>query len=266
MTANSSGRPPFLEFENVSVVKGGRRLLDRISLQIHEGERIAVLGPNGSGKTTLIRTISREYYPAAGDGTIFRVMGSDLWMVADLRRYFGVVSGELQSSFHRGITGREVILSGFFSSADLFHRRITPEMEERAEELIRLLGVCGLADRRMDRLSAGEARRFLIGRALVHCPSFLLLDEPTTGLDLQGIHLFRSTLRRISGSGVGIILATHQLHDIIPEVTRVLLMKGGRFVLDGPKEEVMQDAHISALFGVPVSVKSEEGWYHATSF
>ena len=260
--------PPLLEFANITVMKGEKKLLDRLSVTIGEGEHIAILGPNGSGKSSFIRTINREFYPVSGekDGAVFRIRGKDVWDVFDMRSYFGIVSPDLQFTYTRGVTGRDVILSGFFSSIGLFNHRITPLMEEKADRIIRFLEIAHLEKRRMDAMSSGEARRFLIGRALVHDPKALILDEPTNSLDLHALHTFRGTLRSIARSGVGIIMATHNLHDIIPEISRVILMRNGRFFLDGPKEEVLIDRHIRSLFNVPVNVKEEGGWYYASGY
>ncbi|OPY39746.1 MAG: Molybdate/tungstate import ATP-binding protein WtpC [Methanoregulaceae archaeon PtaU1.Bin222] len=260
--------PPLLEFVNVTVIRDGKTVLDRITITVRHGEHIAILGPNGSGKSSFIRTVNRELYPVSikNDGVIFRVRGKDVWDVFDLRSSFGVVSPDLQYAYTRHVTGREVILSGFFSSIGLFNHRVTPQMEERADSIIRLLGIGHLKGRTMDTMSSGEARRFLIGRALVHRPESLILDEPTNSLDLHALHTFRRSLRSVAQSGVGIIMATHNLHDIIPEISRVILMKEGRFILDGKKEEVLRDAHIGSLFNVPVMVREENGWYYATGY
>jgi iron complex transport system ATP-binding protein len=118
----------------------------------------------------------------------------------------------------------------------------------------------------MTTMSTGEARRFLIGRALVHDPKALILDEPTTSLDLHALHTFRQTIRKIAEAGTGIILITHNLHDIIPEISRVILMKEGRFWRDGPKAEILTDQTIGELFDVPVHVREENGWYYATGY
>jgi iron complex transport system ATP-binding protein len=115
-------------------------------------------------------------------------------------------------------------------------------------------------------LSSGEARRLLIGRALVHNPKTLILDEPTNSLDLHALHTFRHTLRKIARSGTGIILVTHNLHDIIPEISRVVLMKNGRFCDDGSKAEILTDEKIGGLFHVPVHVREEGGYYYATGY
>ncbi|HOB18503.1 MAG TPA: ATP-binding cassette domain-containing protein [Candidatus Methanoculleus thermohydrogenotrophicum] len=259
--------PPLLEFEKISVVRDGRRLLDSVSLTVQEGEHIAILGPNGAGKSSLVRTITREYYPSSpGPDVIFRFRGQDRWDAFDLRSHLGVVSGDLQHTFTRGISGREVVLSGFFSSIGLFNHEVTPEMEEKADEVLKFLEVDHLADRPMIRISSGEARRLLIGRALVHDPGTLLLDEPTTSLDLHALRTFRKTLRKIARSGTGIILVTHNLHDIIPEISRVILMRDGTIWRDGPKAEVLTDDTIGRLFRVPVHVMEEGGYYYATGY
>ncbi len=260
--------PPLLEFDNITVMREDKTLLDRITVTIREGEHIAILGPNGSGKSSFIRTVNREFYPVSweNDGVIFRVRGKDIWDVFDLRSIFGIVSADLQYTYTRSVTGRDVILSGFFSSIGLFNHQITPQMDEKADNIIRLLEIGHLESRTMDTMSSGEARRFLIGRALVHDPKSLILDEPTNSLDLHALHTFRESLRSIAQSGVGIIMATHNLHDIIPEISRIILMKGGKFILDGPKEEVLNDTHIGRLFNVPVKVREEEGWYYATGY
>ena len=258
--------PPLLEFSGITVTAGEVKLLDSLSVTIREGEHVAILGPNGSGKSSFIRTVTREYYPLRHDGTVFRIRGNDVWHVSDLRSLLGIVSPDLQYAFTRQITGREVILSGFFSSIGLFRHEVAPSMVRKTDEIMRFLGIEHLGDRSMTEMSSGEARRFLIGRALVHDPKALILDEPTTSLDLSALHAFRATLRRIAASGTGIIMVTHNLHDIIPEISRVILMKDGAFCRDGPKEEVLTDEHISGLFGVPVRIRREGDWYYATGF
>ncbi len=258
---------PLLEFENVTVFQGGTRVLDGISIAVQEGEHVAILGPNGAGKSSFVKTISREFYPAIlHSETIFRIWGRDVWDVFDLRPLLGIVSNDLQHAFMRDICGREVILSGFFSSVGLFRHTVTPRMEEKADRIMAFLEIDHLAHHAFSHMSSGEARRFLIGRALVHDPKALILDEPTNSLDLHALHTFRQTLRRIAQSGTGIILITHHLHDIIPEIHRVILMKDGRFWKDGPKEAILSEDTIGSLFEVPVRIHEENGWYYASGY
>ena len=268
MTPSRNTTPsPLLEFRNVTVIKGKKKVLDGISITICEGEQIAILGPNGAGKSSFIKAISREYYPVLqDDDVVFRIWGQDVWHVTDLRSLLGIVSNDLQYTFTREISGRDVILSGFFSSVGLFSHEITAEMEEKTDRILEFLEISHLQRTPMTFLSSGEARRFLIGRALVHNPRTLILDEPTNSLDLHALHTFRTILRKIAKSGTGIILVTHNLHDIIPEISRVVLMKEGRFWKDGGKEEILTDANLGGLFHIPVHVVEEGGYYYATGY
>ncbi len=260
-------RPPLLEFANVTVWHGTKKCLDSLSVSIAEGEHVAILGPNGAGKSSFIKTIMRELYPDPNArGLIFRIRGRDTWDVFDLRSMIGVVSNNLQYTFTREITGRDAVLSGFFSSVGLFNQTVTPPMERKADEMLTFLEVAHLADRPMTEMSSGESRRLLIGRALVHDPKTLILDEPTNSLDLHALHAFRQVIRKVAQAGTAIILVTHNVHDIIPEISRVILMDNGRFIRDGTKESLLTGSEIERLFKVPVTVHEEEGWYYLTGY
>lgn len=238
--------------------------LNGLSLTVAAGEHVAILGPNGSGKSTLIKTITRECYPLIRPETRLRILGQQNWNIFDLRSHLGVVSNDLMAQCTRDITGRELVLSGFFGSVGVWpHHHVTPEMEQTARDAMMRLDVFPLAGRWLDELSSGEARRLLIARALIHNPSTLLLDEPTTSLDLMALREVRSQLRALAQSGVGLLLVTHHLDDIIPEIERVVVLRHGTVVLDGPKNEVLTSDRLSSTFGVPVDVLQRDGFYHA---
>jgi iron complex transport system ATP-binding protein len=254
---------PLIEFQNVTVYRGDSVVLDGITLSIAEGEHVAILGPNGCGKSTLIKTITRELYPRySGNGSGLRIFGRDRWNIFDLRPLLGIVSNDLMQSCTRDITGREAILSGFFGSIGIWpNHHVTPEMEKRTDEILALLEVTGLAHRDINELSSGEARRILIGRALAHNPKALILDEPTVSLDLHATHELRGILRKLARAGTSMIVVTHHLPDLIPEVERVILVKRGRVLRDGPKREVLTSALLSDLFETPVEVLERDGLY-----
>jgi iron complex transport system ATP-binding protein len=258
--------PPLLECRNVTVLRGeGARVLDSISITIRAGENVAVLGPNGSGKSSFIQTITRELYPQAdAPGFAFRIWGRSRWDLFDLRRLVGVVSHDLLRTFTTPVTGLDTVLSGFFGSVGLYNMDVTPRMRRKAEAVLDFLEVAHLRDRRMTEMSTGEARRVLIGRALVHDPKALVLDEPSNSLDLHALFRFRDLMRKIARSGTSILLVTHTLADIIPEIRRVVLMKDGRFIADGPKEQVLTAANIGRLFGIPVRIQRRSGCYYVT--
>jgi iron complex transport system ATP-binding protein len=255
---------PLIELCNVTVQRGERTVLDGVSLSIGQGEHAAILGPNGSGKSTLIKLISRELYPRLKDEPwSLRILGQERWRLFDLRNHLGIVSNDWMQMCTRPYSGYEIVLSGFFGSVGVWpYHEVTAEMERKARAAMERMEIAHLAERRTDEMSSGEARRILIARALVHDPQALVLDEPTTSLDLHATHELREILRRLAREGIGILMVTHHLPDIIPEIGRVVLMRGGRVYCDGAKADVLRDGALSELFGVSVDVVEKGGYYH----
>lgn len=252
-----------IEMKNVSVIRGENLALDRLSLRIAVGEHVCILGPNGCGKSTLIRTITRENYPLVRDDASMTILGQNLWNVFELRSLLGIVSPDLLAACTTDATGLDVVLSGFFSSTRIFPNHApAPEHRLRAESALARLGVSHLANRAVAEMSSGEAKRTLIARALVHEPQTLLFDEPSNALDISGQVGLRETMRELARSGLGILLVTHHVAEIIPEIERVVLMRRGRIVADGPKDEVLTGDRLSALFGVPVKVFRDGDYFH----
>jgi iron complex transport system ATP-binding protein len=255
---------PLIELQNVTVQRGERVVLDGVSVSIAQGEHAAILGPNGCGKSTLIKLISRELYPRLKDEPwSLRILGREQWRLFELRNHLGIVSNDWMQMCTRDYSGYEIVLSGFFGSVGVWpYHHVTPEMERKAREVIDLLEIAHLAGRSTNEMSSGEARRILIARALVHDPRALVLDEPTTSLDLHATCELREILRKLTREGIGILMVTHHLPDIIPEIGRVVLMRGGRVYCDGPKEQVLRPGPLSELFGIPVEVIERGGYYH----
>ncbi len=255
---------PLIEFENVSVQRGDRVVLDAINLAIGQGEHVAILGPNGSGKSTLIKVISRELYPLLKpEPWSLRILGRERWHLFELRNHLGLVSNDWMQMCTRDYSGYEIVLSGFFGSVGVWpNHKVTPEMEQKTRDVLHLLEIEHLAERSTNEMSSGEARRILIGRALVHDPQALILDEPTTSLDLHATHELREILRKLAAAGISLIMVTHHLPDIIPEMTRVVLFRNGRVFCDGPKDQVFHSETLSQLFGVRVEVFERDGYYH----
>jgi iron complex transport system ATP-binding protein len=248
----------------VSVARGLKAVLHELDLTIGAGEHVAILGPNGCGKSTLIKTINRECYPLLRDGSSLKLMGRATWNIEELRPLLGIVSNDLTASCTRDFTGRDIVLSGFFSSIGIWpHHEVLPHMRDKADAILHRLRASHLADRWLDEMSSGEVRRVVIGRALVHDPVSLLLDEPSTSLDLFAQHELREILKHLANSGIGIVLVTHHLSDIIPEIERVVLMRDGRIAADGPKQDVLTEESLASLFQVPVTVTQRDGLYNA---
>jgi iron complex transport system ATP-binding protein len=258
------GEFDFLVMRNVNVARGENVVLHEISLRIATGEHVAILGPNGCGKSTLIRTITCQCYPIVTPETELLLLGRKRWDVSQLRSHLGVVSAELPGERTPVTPGLDAVLAGFFSASTLWpNLQVTPEMRERAQEALHLMMAEHLAAKLVGEMSAGEQRRIMIARALVHQPEMLLLDEPSNALDLAAQRELREALRRVARQGVGIVMVTHHLADIIPEIDRVILMREGRIFADGPKRELITAETLRALFGVEVSLVEREGSWHS---
>ena len=258
-----------LEIDEASVLRDGRLILDRLSLRVEPGRHLAVLGANGSGKSTLVKLIARQLYPLARDdgrGQV-RVFGRERWNVAELRGLLGIVSPALQLDYTTDapLEVFHAVVSAFFASRGLgLDHRVTGPMRERASEALASIGADHLIGREMATLSTGEARRVLIARALVHRPRALLLDEPCAGLDLANRRHFLESLRVLARGGTTLILVTHHIEEILPEIRQVLLLRGGRTVRQGAKADVLTDEALSAAFGLPVQVQQRGDYFAAT--
>lgn len=256
-------QPALLDLRNIRVMRGQNIVLDDFNLRIATNEHVAILGPNGCGKSTLIKTITRECYPVSRKGSGMTILGKKSWNVFELRSLLGIVSNDLMSSCAGEASGIDVALSGFFSSTRIFpNHAVDPHQREVAESALAQLGVAHLADRPVQEMSSGEAKRVLIARALVHKPRALLFDEPCNSLDISAQRNLRDTMRLLAKSGIGIILVTHEIPDIIPEIERVVLMSNGRIVADGPKKDVLLSPRLGELFGLQVEVGQRDGYYH----
>ena len=257
---------PLIDIQNATIYRGTTRVFDRFSLSIAQHEPVAIVGPNGSGKTTLLKVVNREIYPVLEPGSCVRILGRERWNVWELRSRIGIVTQDLQAHYRESATGLEVVLSGFLSSIGihgLLARRIGGRQRARARAVLRELGAAELADRALAHMSTGQQRRCLLGRALVHDPETLILDEPAAGLDLAASFDCLSRIRQLAAGGKNIVLVTHALHEIPPEIDRVVLIRDGNVVADGPKARVLTAGRLRETFGTRVRVARVDGYYLA---
>src|SRR3954464_13840391 len=158
-------------------MRGQKIALNDFSLRIGADEHVAILGPNGCGKSTLIKTITRECYPVVRPDSSMAILGQDTWDVFKLRSGLGIVSNDLMISCTGDASGRDVVLSGFFSSTAIYpNHSVDPAKIALADAALVELKISHLASRPVSEMSSGEARRVLIARALVHNPRALLFD------------------------------------------------------------------------------------------
>lgn len=258
-----------LEMNDATVRRDGNNILDQLSLTIQMNENTAIIGPNGSGKSTFIKLITQEIYPIANKegAPPVRMFGKDQWVLEELKSKLSIVSSDLQSSFLHNtkeghIPGLEVVVTGFFSSLRLFpHQTISDDLFEKAKSALSLMDAAHLSDKMLDEMSTGEIRRVLISRALVTEPQVLILDEPTTALDFVARHKFMEQIRKVVQSGTTLILVTHHIEEVIPEIDRIILLKKGRKAFDGSKKEILTSANLSEIYDHQVKLNGNNGLY-----
>lgn len=257
---------PLVEIRNATLWRGTTCVFQHLDLTIEQHERIAIVGPNGSGKTTLLKAINRELYPVVRPDTVFRILGRDQWNVWELRKHIGVVSQDLQQRYTPTTTALEVVVSGFHSSIGvhgILAERVDRQQLAAARETLNELGIEALADTPLRSMSTGQQRRCILARALVHQPRTLILDEPTAGLDFAASFDYLQRVGQLSAAGRNIIVVTHHLNEIPPEIDRVVLLRDGRIAADGHKREVLTEEKLSAIYEIPVRIAEIDGFFLA---
>lgn len=251
-----------IELNRVTAYQYQTQVLDRFSLAIGYGERVAILGPNGAGKSTLLKLISRDLYPVEAPGSYLKLFGSEMVNLWQLRSRIGFVSQELQEDYTPYTSALDVVVSGFFGAIGAYdHLRASAEQVERARALLFAMGLIGSEERMFQRLSTGQKRRLLLARALVHDPESLILDEPASGLDMGAGLALLALLRGFCIAGRSIIITTHHIDEIIPEIERVVLIREGRLVADGAKSDILTSENLSQLYQTRLRVTEQDGWY-----
>ena len=259
-------KPPLIDIGNATVYRGDKAVFREFSLRIAQGERVAVVGPNGAGKTTLLKLLNRELYPVHDPDTYVRILGKSRWNVWELRRQIGIVSDDLALRYPDRATGMDVVLSGFFSSIGT-HGLIAEDVTDRhralATSALADFGVEDYADTPLARMSTGQKRRCLLARAMVHEPRTLILDEPFAGLDMAASFDYLQRIRQMIRAGRSILLVTHHLNEIPPEIDRVVLLSDGRTIADGPRSAVLTVDNLTETYGTPLRLHQQDGYYFA---
>ena len=253
-----------IDFQNITVFQGRNKVLEEFSLTIDESQSTVILGPNGSGKTTLLKLLNRELYIVEDKVGSLKIFEKDRWNVDELRSNLGVVSQHLQYGYSNSAIGLYVVLSGFYSSDGIWqHQEFDDRKLDRAKEVMDLLAISHLKEREFSTMSTGEQRKFLLARSLVNDPAVLVFDEPTSGLDMSTCFQYLEIIRELISMGKKVILVTHHIHEIPPEVTRVILLKEGRVIEDGDKDQILTNTNLTNLFDWPIKVIKENGYYQA---
>lgn len=238
-------------------------ILHDICWQVPVGSRAAILGPNGCGKSTLLRCITGYGHVTHGQVT---VLGQTLGQtnLHRLRQRLGVVDPRLTRLVEPNITTQQLVISGFFASLTPFFDRPAEQQRQAAGEVLQEVGLGDRAEQPFLTLSSGQQSRAWLGRALVHRPELLILDEPAADLDLRGRETLLATLDLLGQrrAQLTIVMVTHHLEELLPGTQEVLLLKAGRMLAHGRPQRVLTSRQLSRAFDCPVRVRRESGrWY-----
>ena len=255
-----------LELRDVSVRRGDRTILGPLTFAIRPGERWVVLGPNGAGKSTLLQILATRFFPSSGS---VHVLDKEMGKVdlAELRTRIGICGALISEDIPDNEVVRDVVLTAAYAILGRWNEAYDLWDESRAVALLTTFGVRDLADRTYGTLSEGERKRVQIARALMADPELLLLDEPAAGLDLGGREdlLKRFSIFASDPLAPASILVTHHIEEIPAGTTHALILKDGGVAVSGPISDVITSEHISAIFGLPITVVREGDRFFARS-
>ena len=257
-----------IDFENIYAGYDVSPVLENINLQITHIQHWAILGANGSGKSTLIKLISNDLYPNARYKYKKEIFGKARWSIFDLKKNLGIITNNLHNHFETQghyLSAKEVVLSGYYSSIGIFkHQDFTEEQHQKALEILEFLEISDIKDKQVSQMSTGQLRRCIIGRALVHDPKAFILDEPTVGLDIKAQHSFIKIIQKLSKKA-SIILVTHHIEEIFPEISHVALVHNKSIYKKGKKEEVLTSSNLSKIFDINIKLEEENHRYYIKS-
>jgi len=253
-----------LDLQDVSIRRGTKTILDKVTWQVAEGERWAVLGRNGAGKTTLLQIAAGRMHPSSG---VAELLGERLGRVDvfELRPRIGLASAALADRIPASERVRDVVLTAAYGVTGRWRESYEEQDRARAADLLAVFGMAGLADRSFGTLSEGERKRTQIARSLMTDPELLLLDEPAAGLDLGGREELVAALAELAGDPRSpvLVLVTHHVEEIPRGFTHVLLLKDGRVRTAGPIAQVLTAEHLSGAFDLDLVVGQEDGRWSA---
>ena len=252
-----------IELKHITAYQGDTQVFEDFNVTINKGEKVAILGPNGAGKSTFLKLITREIYPVVKEGSYIKLFDMEKVTIWDLRAQIGLISQDLQEDYTPYTTALEVVISGFFGAIGQ-HGHLTPNAEQvaQAKSMLEYVGMADYEQTHFQRLSTGQKRRLLIGRALIHRPQALIFDEPSNGLDIKASALLLNIMRDYAEPDNSLLLTTHHIGEIIPEIERVILIKEGRVIADGPKQTVLTSEQLSLLYDTAVKLDQHNGYYH----
>lgn len=249
-----------ISLDNVSYIRNGRYILKDINWHVNRGEHWVILGPNGSGKTTTLNMVNGYIFPSQGHVKVLEFEFGHSSII-ELRKRIGWVSSALSQFIPTNDYPLHIVLSGKFASLGLWEK-VDDDDIARANEILDLLKIRHLAERKYGMLSQGEKQKVLIGRALMNHPDIIIFDEAFNGLDIFARHDMEITINELAEGNITFILVTHNTDEILPVFGKALLLKDGQVHSQGDIDDMIQYDNLSDFYGANVDVfKHKERFY-----
>lgn len=246
---------PEVVFEKVSVAYGSELVFTDLSFTLEKEDFLVVMGPNGAGKSTLAKTILGVMKPIKG---VNYVLGCPVQKVCPHRKMIGYVPQFYNLDPDFPATLYDVVLTGCYSLLKPWEK-VHSTFKIQAEETLKLVELWEYRDKPFGQLSGGQQKRALLARALMGPPRILLLDEPTSGVDLKSeIQVNDAILRAYKTHGIPVILITHDINPYIQFATKVIVMGYGVHVVGSP-EEVLKEDVLETIYDTKIDILQKEG-------
>ncbi len=253
----------WLEIKNTDIYYSEESIFNNLNLSLDTDQHTVLIGSNGSGKSTLIKTITKLKYPLYKKNSYIKIFNSEKNTIWELRSKIGFVCTEIDKRIKSEMKTRDIILSGLQGTFGLINnQKLIPEHLELLEEVTEKLNICKL-NKYYSELSDGQKRTVLIARSIINKPIILLLDEPTTMLDIKAKYILLNILRKLANEGITLFYTTNNIESIIPETNRVILLKSGKIIADGKPTEVMTQSNISNLYDYNLNLINQNGYWNA---
>lgn len=254
-----------IELQNICVSYDEYDALKNISFNICKNEHTLIFGANGCGKSTLIKLLSNDIYPRILPNSYKKLFGKEVWNIFELKQNLGIITGDMSyqlTMLAPYINVFEAVISSIHSAIGIQdHHFYTKDDYSKTDDILKMIGIFHLKNKNICTLSTGELRKTVIARALMHNPSTLLLDEPTTGLDIKSQYDFLALIKELAKTKT-IILITHHIEEIIPEIKKVVMLKNGEIFKIGTKEEIITSKNLSQLFNTNIEIKKQNDRFY----
>ncbi|MBE9915736.1 ATP-binding cassette domain-containing protein [Paenibacillus donghaensis] len=246
-----------ISMRDVSLRREDTQILDRINLEIRQGEHWVILGRNGSGKTTILEMLTGYLFPSEGR---IKVLGNLYGEcdVREVRKEIGYISPSLLEKLNLSDPVWEVVATGAYAFLR-FYQEIPADVKEKALKLLHEMNLGKLSDHPLGTLSQGERKKVMLARSLMSDPKLLIMDEPCAGLDLYEREKMLAEVQRLGGRDITVIYVTHHVEEIMPVFTHIALIREGKLAGSGPKREVLNDEMIKQTYDIPVRIDWDGG-------